>query len=75
MSKKYRRNVARPAAPSSAPTVTTQTIVPPKATPKNTSTAIPVPTAASFRRDLTFIGLTTLIVVILMVIAFYVVPH
>ena len=56
MSKKYRRNIARPVTPA-PPAVSTQTIAAPKAAPKNASTAIPVPTAAAFRRDLTFIGL------------------
>jgi hypothetical protein len=74
VSKKYRKNIIRPVT-SAPPTVSTQTTAAPKAAPKNVSTAIPVPTAAAFRRDLTFIGLTTLIIVVLMVIAFYVVPH
>jgi hypothetical protein len=80
MSKKYRRDIARPAA-AARPAVTsasdssTQTAPAARQSTRNLSTAIPVPTAEAFRRDLAWIGLTTLVVVILMIVAYYVVPH
>ena len=82
--KKYRRPNIPAAAREAAPVTVGSTKTEPVAKPvqsnsrtaqNNPNTAIPVPTAQSFVRDLTFIGLTTLIIVILMIIAYYVVPR
>ncbi len=77
--KKYRRDIApaaartAPAAAKTAPVAASQSIPAPRAQPKNT--AIAVPTAQAFLRELKWIGLTTLIIIILMIAAFYLVPR
>jgi hypothetical protein len=76
--KKYRRNIT--SAPSAGITnntfnTTQPASVAPKFTGKVDANAIPIPTAQSFGRDLRWIGLTTLIVIVLMVIAYYAVPR
>jgi hypothetical protein len=79
--KKYRRNVTPSAAVNEANSIinnaqTTPLVsTAPKTTAKVNANAILVPTAQSFGRDLVWIGLTTLVVVILMVVAFYAVPR
>jgi hypothetical protein len=74
-SKKYRKpNIpAASLATATADATTTGNIT--KSTSKTTGNAIPIPTAQSFVRDLSWIGLTALIVIILMVVAYYVVPR
>jgi hypothetical protein len=86
-SKKYRRPInpsVPPAASFGSPLTPASTDgKPAQNTPatvirsgqNNPNAAIPVPTAQAFVRDLAFIGLTTLIIVILMIIAYYVVPR
>ena len=82
--KKYRRPNIPAAAREAAPVTVGSTQTEPAAKPmpnnprsaqNNPNAAIPVPTAQSFVRDLAFIGLTTLIIVILMIVAYYVVPR
>jgi len=79
--KKYRRNITPSATVNAAnSTINSAQTVPMVSTATKTSVkvdgnAIPIPTAQSFVRDLGWIGLTTLVVVILMVVAYYVVPR
>jgi hypothetical protein len=79
--KKYRRPNIPAASAADAPVSQTETLASaqsapaPKAAPRNLTTAIPVPTAQAFLRDLSWIGLTTLIVVILMIVAYFAVPR
>lgn len=74
-SRKYRKpNIAAATvAASSGASVQNNSVAKPAA--KSVTSAIPVPTAQSFLQDLSWIGLTTLIVVIIMVIAYFVVPR
>ena len=72
--KKYRR-ANTPSVASTAPAASTQTNPVVRADSRNLSTAIPVPTAQAFKRDLAFIGLTTLIIIILMILAYYLIPR
>jgi len=73
-SKKNRRNIspnlAAEVKPATANVERTQ-----PASVRGQPAPIAVPTSASFKRDLGFIGLTTAIIVILMIVAYYVVPR
>jgi hypothetical protein len=73
-SKKYRRAIT-PVVAAAAATGATQSNPVVKPALKNNSIVVPVHTTQSFLRDLTWIGLTTLIIVILMIVAYYVVPR
>jgi hypothetical protein len=77
--KKYRKTFTPPVAPAasvaSVDSTRTAPTPAPRAGSRNLSTAIEAPTAQAFKRDLAFIGMTTAIIVILMVIAYFVVPR
>jgi hypothetical protein len=78
-SKRNRRDitpaVAASAAAAAAAVNPTQNTPAAKPVVKSNVPTVPLPTTQSFTRDLSWIGLTTLIVVILMVVAYYVVPR
>jgi hypothetical protein len=73
-SKKYRRDIT-PAAAVVASSGATQVSPVAKAAPRNNASYVPLPNAQSFLKDLTWIGLTTLIIVVLMIVAYFVVPR
>jgi hypothetical protein len=73
-SKKNRRNIS-PALASEVKTDTAKVVQNQPSSAKGQPAPVAVPTAASFKRDLGFIALTTAIIVILMIVAYYVVPR
>jgi hypothetical protein len=74
--KKFRKALTSPVAPSDSVASTQTAPTPaPRASSRNLTTAVEAPTSQSFKRDLAFIGMTTAIIVILMVIAYIVVPR
>jgi hypothetical protein len=73
-SKKNRRNIS-PVQSTEVKAETLKVVQNQLASVKGQPAPVAVPTAASFKRDLAFITLTTAIIVILMVVAYYVVPR
>ena len=73
-SKKNRRNISPALAAEVKPAAANIERSQP-ASVKGQPAPIAVPTSASFKRDLGYIALTTAIIIILMIVAYYVVPR
>ena len=73
-SKKNRRNISPNLAAELKPATANVERTQP-ASVKGQPAPIAVPTSASFKRDLGYIALTTAIIVVLMIVAYYVVPR